>query len=148
MKLGAGRKFSATTEATDESAAPARATSSVTPKHKYLTSEIMTLVGVTHSGYPFATLKLAQDLKLVPDPYGKIVKPKEGHPDPTAISVQDLEGKHVGYLKAAVAKVVTKALLSKQYLCSPSVNAIKGGRDGLNWGVDIEVKFFSVLGDE
>lgn len=146
--LGAGRKFSApVVQGAEATGAPEKLVAQVkaTPasKHKYLTSEIMTLVGVTHSKYPFAELELAQDVQLVFDPYGKVVKPKEGHPDPTAISVQDMEGKHIGYLKAAVAKVVTKALASKQYLCRANVNALKGGREGLNWGVDVEVKFFS-----
>lgn len=107
-----------------------------------------TLRGVTHSGYPFETLEINQPVYLIPDPFGQVVKPEEGHNDPTAISVQDnfVSGKHIGYLSKTVAATITK-YLNKGYQYEADILAIKGGYAGiggemLNYGVDIVVRFY------
>jgi hypothetical protein len=143
--LGAGKKVTPPSPTSPEEAPLVSAPLQTGPSKpsEYLTTEIMTLTGVSFSKYPFETLKREQEVLLVFDPYGKVVKPKEGHPDPTAVSVQDQEGRHIGYLKAAVAKVVTKALMSKKYKYLAKIENIKGGTQGFNYGVDIEVKFFA-----
>lgn len=101
-----------------------------------------TLVGVTFSGYPFETLRLYQPVQLVPDPYGQVVKPEEGHPDPHALSIQDEARRHIGYLPKAHAQVITAFWKENPDMrVQAHVLRIKGGTDGLSYGVDVLVRF-------
>lgn len=109
-----------------------------------VTIQTFTLAGVTHSGYPFKDLCVDQEVQLVLDPYGQVVKSGTGHPDPYAVSIQDDQGKHIGYLKSAVAAVVYKAITSNKFTYKANIELIKGGYDGLNWGVDVLVKFYTL----
>lgn len=115
--------------------------------NRCIASKLLTLAGTTKSDYDFKTLVVKQPLKLVKDPYGRVVKPEEGHPDPTAVSVQDNNGRHIGYLKREVAKVVTNGIDDPRLDLKVCVEKIKGGsvkQDGetLNYGVDILLEVY------
>lgn len=99
--LGAGRKV---TVAAVQTAPP---TPVADPKDSALAREIR-LKGTTNSSYPFENLRTGQEVLLVPDPMGSVVKPGIGHPDPDAISVQDLGNKHIAYIPAAQAAVFSR----------------------------------------
>lgn len=103
----------------------------------------LTLVGVTFSNYNFETLRLYQPVMLVPDPLGAVVKPDSGgHNDPYAISVQDQSRQHIGYLPKQTAKVITSFWQEHPDMQAQAhVLRIKGGTDGLSYGVDILVRF-------
>lgn len=148
LTLGAGRKF--VTEQPPAPVQPSPKAITELPKKPEanmapVTIQSFTLAGTTHSGYDFTSLEVDQPLRLVSDPLGAIVKPEVGHPDPYAISVQDLNNKHIGYLKSEVAKVIFKALASEKFTYEADVSLLKGGHDGLNWGVDVLVKFYTLF---
>lgn len=113
------------------------------------------LSGVTFSGYDFASLRVGQRVWLIPDPYGAVVKPVEGHPDPNAISVQDQPrgGAHIGYIPAKMAQVVAWHLRDNVDMpVEANITNIKGGgtffnvktgqEEQLNYGVDIVIRFY------
>lgn len=113
------------------------------------------LSGVTFSGYDFESLRTGQRVWLIPDPYGAVVKPEEGHPDPNAISVQDQPrgGAHIGYVPAKMAQVVAWHLRDNPEMpVEANVINIKGGgvffnvktgqEERLNYGVDIVIRFY------
>lgn len=103
------------------------------------------LSGVTFSGYDFASLRTGQQVWLIPDPMGSVVKPDEGHPDPDAVSVQDAPrgGAHIGYIPKAMARIISHYMREEpQVPIEANVVAIKGGTDGFNYGVDIIIRFY------
>jgi len=143
LHLGKGRKVQASLHQPVDTAAydlpPVQAETPV--------AQEITLVGVTFSGYAFDTLRLYQPVRLVPDPYGQVVKPDTGHPDPHAISVQDEQGGHIGYVPKAIAQVVSAFWRTHPTMrVEAHVLRIKGGTDGLSYGVDVLVRY--ALDDE
>lgn len=137
LHLGKGRKVQA------QQALPLEPISALPPVTEDTpVAQELTLVGVTFSNYPFESLRLYQPVLLVRDAYGQVVKPGTGHGDPTAISVQDEGGRHIGYLPKATAAVISGFWDdSPDMLIQAHVLRIKGGTDGLSYGVDILVRF-------
>jgi hypothetical protein len=115
-------------------------------------TRVFKLAGVSrgkpvYSKYPFEELEQGQELFLIHDPYGQTVKPNEGHPDPTAVSVQDAQGRHVGYLAAAEAKTAHDGLAAGRFAYRAKVHEVVGGteaQDGemLHFGVRAVIHFF------
>lgn len=112
-------------------------------------TQTITLKGTSFSKYPFDELKTNQTLVLVRDPKG--VARNMSHDDPYAISVQDEQGRHLGYIPKEAARIITiRVLDTDRYNYAASVYKIKGGyqtEEGkeLNWGVDILLKVFRRL---
>lgn len=122
--LGAGRKV---TVAAAQTAPPAPVAD---PKDSALAREIR-LKGTTKSSYPFETLRTGQEVLLVPDPMGSVVKPGVGHPDPDAISVQDFDNVHIAYVPAAQAAVFSRfKRLNPKMTMSARINEINPFHDG------------------
>lgn len=87
---------------------------------------------------------MGQLVYLIPDPLGAGVGQPGRHTDLTAISVQDARsgGQHIGYIPAKTAKVysnIFKEIPGVQ--TKAKIFKMKGGVEGFNWGVDIEIKF-------
>lgn len=100
------------------------------------------MAGVTFSKYPFETLSKGQPVYLVADPYGAVVKPDKGHPDPHAVSCQDEQNRHIGYLQKEYAQLLTNFWKQHpQMTYKAVVQELKGGYDGLSWGVDVYAVF-------
>lgn len=111
--------------------------------------QMYTLAGVTFSKYPFETLTEGQQVWLVPDPCGAGVGEPGRHKDENAWSVQDAPqgGRHIGYIpnpkQQGSATVISNIM--KEFPMTRLVGrieAIKGGYDGLSFGVDVIVQFF------
>ena len=156
MFLGEGKKAKQvrSEEPSFEPAAPAEPTKVATPRaapvkgsRTLITSEEFTLKGVTHSNYPFKDLKPGQEVFFIPDPLGAVVKPGVGHNDPGAVSVQDNEGRHIGYIDKTLAQVISKALQGNKFTVDANVIEVKGGYKGakemLKYGVDILARFYT-----
>lgn len=109
-------------------------------------TQTITLKGTSFSKYPFDELSTNQELVFVRDPNG--IARGISHDDAYAISVQDKQGRHVGYIPKEAARIITVRILdTERYDYAVSVYKIKGGyqtEDGkeLNWGVDIMLKVF------
>ena len=108
---------------------------------------------VAKNAYPFDILKPGQTLYLVADPYGETVKTSKvsmpgddlsGHPDPTAISVQDApaHGRHVGYIPKASAAALSNVFGEHPTTrLWPTVHSLNIDRDGIARGVNLQVLF-------
>ena len=137
IPFGQGRKLN--------SAKPTETKTEV--EKKLVTQQEFTLAGVTHTKYPFEDLEVGQPVTLIRDSYGEVVYPEKGHPDPTAVAVFDSSQRHIGYIKAAVAKVIFRVLQEELYSYEGFVSEVKGGYkaatgEQLHWGVDIVIKFY------
>jgi hypothetical protein len=108
---------------------------------------------VAKNAYPFGELVPGQTVYLVADPYGETVKTSKvsmpdddlsGHPDPTAISVQDapVGGRHIGYVpkdRAAALSMVFGEYPATQVW--PVVDSLNIDRDGVARGVNVVIHF-------
>lgn len=101
------------------------------------------LAGTTKSDYPFAKLEKGQTVLVVRDPFGRAVKPDEGHDDPNAISIQDARGVHVGYVPRALAGTISKQIDDGTSIVEAFVSQVVGGTDGLNFGVRVNILFWA-----
>lgn len=97
--------------------------------------------GVTKSGYAFETLRLGQAVRVVPDPFGRVVHPNTGHDDANALSIQDEDGVHIGYVPRPTAAVFSPRIRSSEIEMTAYVAEILGGVDGLNYGVVVNLVY-------